>query len=110
MQRHTPQSGFTLLEMFCPPSLFFIVVMLIAVGSLLSIIDASRKAQAQKEVLNNLNFAIEGLARTARVGSTYHCVSASGADQYPIHEPEDCPTTAGVGFCLRTQRWRPQRC
>lgn len=83
------QRGFTLLEMFVSISVF-IVVMLIAVGSLLSIITASKKAQAQKEVLNNLNFAMEGMTRTIRVGTSYHC-GALGPNGEGLDDPLDCP-------------------
>ena len=63
----------------------FSVVMTVAVGSLLSIVDANRKAQAQEVVINNLNFALENMARNIRVGTAYHCGASS-----PITTPIDC--------------------
>lgn len=49
----------------------FTVVALIAAGALLAIADANRKAQAFKSVVNNLNFALESVARNLRTGSGY---------------------------------------
>jgi len=64
--------GFSLVEMLVAVALFT-SVMLIGVGALLSLIDANRKAQALNSVMNNLNFALEGMSRNMRVGTTYHC-------------------------------------
>jgi prepilin-type N-terminal cleavage/methylation domain-containing protein len=66
------QGGFTLIELLVSVAIFS-VVMLIAVGSLLTMTEASRKAQALKSVMNNLNFALESMSRTIRVGTNYHC-------------------------------------
>lgn len=49
----------------------FTVIALIAAGALLTVADANRKAQAFKSVINNLNFALESVARTLRTGSGY---------------------------------------
>jgi len=62
--------GFTLIEMIVAVSIF-IVVVVIAAGALLSVIQANRKAQSIKSVVNNINFAVEGMARSIRVGSDY---------------------------------------
>lgn len=71
------RGGFTLVELLVSVAIFSIVMM-IAVGALLTMAEANRKAQAIKSVMNNLNFAIESLSRTIRVGTTYHC-GVSGA-------------------------------
>ena len=77
--------GFTLIELLVSVAIFS-VVMLIAVGSLLTMTEASRKAQALKSVMNNLNFALESMSRTIRVGTTYHC-GTSGS----VSGTQDCP-------------------
>lgn len=66
------QSGFTLIEMIVAVALFA-VVMLVCVSALLALIDANRKAQALQSVMNNLNIAIDGMVRSLRKGSEYHC-------------------------------------
>lgn len=64
--------GFTLVEMLVSIAVFM-VVMTIAVGSLVSIVDANRKAQAIKNVINNINFAIESISKDMRMGKNYSC-------------------------------------
>ncbi len=76
--------GFTLIELLVSVAIFS-VVKLIAVGSLLTMVEASRKAQAMKSVINNLNFAMESMSRTIRVGTVYHCGVAGSAGT-----PQDC--------------------
>lgn len=68
---HT-QRGFSLVEMMVAVALFA-VVMLISTSALLSLIDATRKAQALQSVMGNLNTALDGMVRSIRMGSTYHC-------------------------------------
>ena len=70
-----PSRGFTLVELLVSVFIFS-MVMLIAAGSLLSMIDANRKAQALKSVVNNLAFALDAMGRSIREGSTYHCGAA----------------------------------
>lgn len=82
--------GFTLVEMIVAVGLFT-AVMLVATTSLLTILDANRKSQSLSAVMNNLNFALEGMSRNIRVGSTYHCGS-SGA----LTVPQNC--SAGDSF------------
>jgi prepilin-type N-terminal cleavage/methylation domain-containing protein len=86
MIRKTKQSGqgFTLIEMMVSVALFSIVMM-ITTGSLLSLIDVNRKAQALHSVMENLNIAVDGMIRSARMGSAYHCSNAG-----LITAPSDC--------------------
>ena len=66
------KQGFTLVEMIVAIFIFS-VVMVIATGSLVSILEANRKAQAVKSVMNNLTFSLESMTRTIRVGTDYDC-------------------------------------
>lgn len=77
--------GFTLIELLVSVAIFS-AVMLIAVGALLTMTEASRKAQTLKSVMNNLNFALESMSRTIRVGTTYHCGSSGS-----VAGTQDCP-------------------
>lgn len=65
-------SGFTLIEMMVAVSIFSIVA-LISTSSILAIVDANRKAQSLKSVVNNLHFTMETISRNIRVGRTYSC-------------------------------------
>lgn len=64
--------GFTLVEMLVSIAVFM-VVMTVAVGSLISIIDANRKSQAIKNIINNINFTIESISKDMRMGTEYSC-------------------------------------
>lgn len=79
--------GFTLIELLVSVMIFS-VVMLIAVGSLFSMLDANRKAQALKSSINNLSFALDAMSRQIRSGSSYHC--GTGALAVPL----DCASGA----------------
>ena len=97
--------GFSLIEVMVAVALFS-VVMVVAIGALLSMLDANRKAQAIQSVVNNLSFAMESLSRTARVGGTYYCHPGS-ANPAPvpgnaISMPKDC---AGGGTLLAFEKY-----
>lgn len=94
---HRAQSrnaGFTLIEMLVAVSLFA-VVMTISVGALLALVDANRKAQAMQSVMNNLNVALDGMVRSIRMGTDYHCGSASETNKTSLATPSDC-TSGGA--------------
>ena len=76
--------GFTLIEMMTAVSIF-LVVMTMSMGSILGVFDANRKSQALRIVMNNLNLAVESMAREIRFGTNYHC-GADGA----LSEPQNC--------------------
>lgn len=71
------KKGFTLIEMLVSTALFSIV-MIISVGSLLSLVDANKKAQSLKSVMNNLNFALENISRNMRLGTSFDCGALGG--------------------------------
>jgi prepilin-type N-terminal cleavage/methylation domain-containing protein len=85
-------AGFTLIEMMVAVSIFSIV-MLIATGSMLSIIDANRKAQSVKAVVNNLNFTVENISRNLRVGTRFRCMAWDNISaDTDIQTAQDCPS------------------
>lgn len=71
--------GFTLIEMLVSVAIFS-VVMVMALGALLSLSTASRKTQALKSAVDNLSFGIESMSRSMRTGYNFHCGSISGGD------------------------------
>lgn len=79
--------GFTLVEMLVSISVF-LVVMLVAASSLLSIIDGNAKAQSLKSAINNLNFALESMQKNIRVGKDYPTSSGS-IFQFTSYEDSD---------------------
>lgn len=86
--RHTQHlRAFTLIELLVSVTIFSIV-MLISTGSLLSMVEANRKAQSLKAVVNNLSFALDQMSRTLRDGRTFHCGSGD------VTAMKDCPEGA----------------
>ena len=83
------QRGFTLIEMMVAVALFA-VVMTISVGSLLSLVDANRKAQALQSVMNNLNVALDGMVRNIRMGVSYHCDDINEYNKTVLSTSADC--------------------
>lgn len=72
---NTHSRGFSLIELIVAVALFS-VVMLVSVAALLALVDANRKAQALQSVMNNLNVALDGMVRSIRMGTEYHCGGA----------------------------------
>lgn len=94
--------GFTLIEMMVAVSIFAIVMM-IGVGALLSLVETNRRAQAINSVMSNLNAAIEGMSRTIRVGTTYHCrTSAVPPSPSVLSQPQDCALGSGILFAFES--------
>jgi len=71
--------GFTLIELMVSVAIFTIV-MTLALGALLSITAAERKAETLKSVINNLHFALDSMTRSIRTGYGYNCGSSSGGN------------------------------
>ena len=90
MYRNT-QNGFTLIEMLISVTVFTVVVT-IATGSLVQVLAASRKVQAQNIVIGNLDLALENIARNVRLGFNFHC-GDSGNRLFPA----DC-ASVGLDF------------
>jgi len=89
----TSLRGFTLIEMMVSVALFLVVI-LIAVGSLVGMVDADRKAQSIQSVVDNLDFALDDISRTVRTGTVFHCV-----DGGTNPSAETAASMATVGNC-----------
>lgn len=66
--------GFTLIELLVSIALFS-VVLVMALGAILTIVDLNRKTQAMSSVTNNVNFAVESMVRIIKSAES---ISASG--------------------------------
>ena len=54
----------------------FAVVAVIAVGALVRVVGANRRAQSMQAAATGLNFALDAMSREIRVGAHYHCETA----------------------------------
>ena len=64
------QKGFVLAELIVA-IFIFTIVMVVSMGAIVSLIDANRKTQSLKSVMNNLNIAVDLMSRTIIVGTNY---------------------------------------
>ena len=78
------EAGFTLVELMVSMSLFTIV-MFMCMGAILTILDANQKSKNLRSVMDNLNFSLEGMTRTIRFGTNYHCGTGT-----PVTSPVNC--------------------
>lgn len=68
--------GYTLIELIVSMGLFAII-MLLASGAYLMMIDMNRQAQGIVTGIDNLSFALETMARDIRTGTNYICPSST---------------------------------
>jgi prepilin-type N-terminal cleavage/methylation domain-containing protein len=64
--------GFTLVELLISVALFS-VVMVVALGALVALSSAARKAENINTAVNNLSGSIDSMTRTIRTGADYYC-------------------------------------
>lgn len=83
--------GFTIIEMIVSLGIFAVVAV-IAVGALLKISDANKKALVLKTSINNLNFALETMSREMRLGSNFGC-GQKPEDLEHGHMGNNCPNS-----------------
>ncbi len=100
------RAGFTLIEMMVAVALFS-VVMVISVGVLISVVNASRRAEAVQAVIDNLDFALDDMSRTIRTATTYHCMTDSSLNTIGI--PNDCTDTPGSEIAVEPYGGDPSK-
>lgn len=94
MYRISSSSGFSLIELLVSLSLFTVVITM-AVGTLLILIDANAKAQNVQEVMTNLTFALDSMTREIRTGRGYYC-SNSLPSNINVSSTRDCSQQTGL--------------
>lgn len=90
--------GFSLIELLISMALF-IVVLTIAVGALLVLINANLKAQNMNDAVSNVQFALDSMSREIRTGMSYYCsTSVPASPRGGISDVADCNTGTGGTF------------
>ena len=90
MQYHSRQAGFSLIELLVSMTIFS-VVMTMAAGTLLVLLDANAKAQNKQQILNNLTVAVDSMSREIRTGYNYVC--STNREEVEVEDDEqDCPS------------------
>lgn len=85
------QGGFTLIEAMVSMSIFVMVVGM-AVGTVIVMIDANAKAQNLQQAATNLSFAFDSMSREIRTGTYYY--GTDGTPPSSGNQVRDC--TAGT--------------
>lgn len=63
------KQGFTMVEMLVSVAIFSVVITIV-MGTIVTIVDTSRKARTMTEVMNNLNFSFESMTRTLKTAKS----------------------------------------
>jgi prepilin-type N-terminal cleavage/methylation domain-containing protein len=85
------KNGFTLIELLVSVAIFSIV-MTMALGALLSLSVADRKAETLKSGVDNLTFALDSMSRAMRTGQNYDCGNQAST------APTNCSPTGANYF------------
>lgn len=90
--KHTKETcgGFSLIELLVSLAIFSII-MTTSIGTLLTLVDANRKARNLVSIINAFDFSLDSMSRTIRTGTTYHC--ANDVSSLPSGT-QDCLTGA----------------
>jgi len=83
-------SGFTLIELLVSTSIF-VMIMLSAMGSLFVLLNAAKNARALRFSVDNVNFAMESMSRSIRMGTNYYCLDSGSINiDEQLEEKKDC--------------------
>lgn len=76
IKKEKKNKGFSLIELMVATSIF-VVIMLSAMGALFILLDGSKNSRAMRISMDNVNFAMESMTRSLRMGKSYYCTEAS---------------------------------
>lgn len=91
--------GFTLVELLVA-TLIFTMVAVVSMGALLTTFGSAKNSRALRFAMDNVNFAIESMTRSIRMGTNYICVEG-GDDIQMIDNPDqtkDCERGTFLAF------------
>ena len=77
--KNSENKGFTLIELMVAISIFM-MVMVMAMGGVIVASDAAKKADKLRTAMDNVNFAMESMTRSIRMGTSY--IGTNGDDAF----------------------------
>jgi type II secretory pathway pseudopilin PulG len=84
-------AGFSVIEMIVAIGLFAMVVV-VALTSVLALVNANEKTRTARSALDNLGFTVEEMARALRFGQNYYCEAGSTPiNLYSSNNRSECP-------------------
>lgn len=92
MKRFIFTKGFTLIELMVATSIF-ITIMLIAMSSIVTSSNSAKQSQGLREAMDNVNFAMDTVSRSIRIGTNYACTSSGSIIPLSAPSPADCPVS-----------------
>ncbi|MEK7144402.1 MAG: prepilin-type N-terminal cleavage/methylation domain-containing protein [Patescibacteria group bacterium] len=102
--KHEARNGYTLIELVVAVGLFALV-MTLASGAYLLMIDLNRQAQGIATGVDNLSFALETMTRSIRTGTAYRCGTLGsegdcpgGANSFSFTDASGADITYAHGF------------
>lgn len=91
-------NGFTLIELMVATSIF-VIVMLGSMSSLFVLLDTGKNSRALRFAMDNVNFAMESMTRSIRMGTSYYCVpSGQNISMTDTTSTRDCASGEGGTF------------
>lgn len=90
--KHKARRGYTLIELIVAVGLFAIIMML-ASGAYLIMINVNRQTQAIATGIDNVSFVLESMTRSIRTGRSY---SQIGSNTFSFIDQSGCAITYGV--------------
>lgn len=94
---HKKNKGFTLIELMVA-SAVFAVIMLVLVGALMITLNSAKSSRALRFAMDNVNFAMESMARSIRMGTNYTCVNGGTINISASPAPSDCTDGSFLAF------------
>jgi prepilin-type N-terminal cleavage/methylation domain-containing protein len=91
------QKGFSLIELMVSLTIFSIV-MTVAMGTLLILIDANGKAQALSGAMTNVSFAMDSMSRSLRTGKNFKCANSISTTDLTNATVGNCTNGSAIVF------------
>lgn len=104
--KNSKSSGFTLIELMVAVSIFATVAV-IATGAVITANNINQKAQAIKQAMDNLNFALDSMTLKLKSGGGYYCAAAGDfadppiSPNYPSADSQDCTSNPGTAIAFK---------
>lgn len=102
------RAGFTFVELLVSLALF-LIVMTLALGSVVNVLDVNRRVESLQVVMNNFNYSLESMTRDIRFGHAYDvdddsCGDADCNQATVEFEPEGGGDEREISYRLRNNR------